>query len=237
MTSAADNGPAWLDRAADRSPAVQRSRDRSARRAAALVDAAHRLMTRKGSAFTTQELVKEAGVALQTFYRHFAGKDQLLLAVFERIISEEAARSARAARRLKDPVDRLRLHVTEPFTSLRGRRNTTQARFMTAEHWRLYQLFPDEMNRARQAYTDLIEQALRTATAAGRLSSTDPAKDAWLINQLVTSAYHHFSFAEDPRRVDEIVDQLWTFCLAAVGGRPEVKGPTDGRREGLSQGP
>ena len=36
---------------------------------------------RKGDAFTTQELVKEAGVALQTFYRYFASKDELLLAV------------------------------------------------------------------------------------------------------------------------------------------------------------
>lgn len=237
MTSAADNGPAWLDRAADRSPAVQRSRDRSALRAAALVDAAQRLMSRKGSAFTTQELVKEAGVALQTFYRHFAGKDQLLLAVIERIIGERAARSAKAARRLKDPVARLRMHVTEPFNGLRGRRDTAQAQFITAEHWRLYQLFPDEVNRARQAYTDLIEQELREATAAGLLSSADPAKDAWLINQLVTSAYHHFAFAEDAQRVDEIVDHLWTFCLAAVGGGLEARRQTDGRREGIHQGP
>ncbi|MFG1921958.1 TetR/AcrR family transcriptional regulator [Cryptosporangium sp. NPDC048952] len=234
MTS---DGSAWLDRAADRSPAVQRSRVRSAQRAAALVDAAHRLMTRKGSAFTTQELVKEAGVALQTFYRHFGGKDQLMLAVFERIIGEQAVKSAKAARRLKDPVARLRLHVTEPFVSLSGGRTTTQARFLTAEHWRLYQIFPDELNRARQAYTDMIEQELRAATAAGLLFSSDPPKDAWLINQLVTSAYHHFSFAEDPRQVDRIVDHLWNFCLAAVGGGPDVRGQTDGRREGLLEGP
>jgi AcrR family transcriptional regulator len=197
------------------------------------VDAAHRLMTTKGAGFTTQDLAKEAGVALQTFYRHFAGKDQLLLAVFERLIGEQAIRSARVSRRVKDPIDRLRMYVTDPFNGLRSKNGTAQARFMTAEHWRLYQLFPDEMNRARQPYADLVEQELRTATAEGRLTSTDPAKDAWLITQLVTSAYHHYAFAEPSQRVEEIVEHLWTFCLAAVGGRPGGREHEDGRREGL----
>ena len=35
----------------------------------AILDAARRLVDDKGEAFTTQELIKEAGVALQTFYR------------------------------------------------------------------------------------------------------------------------------------------------------------------------
>jgi TetR/AcrR family transcriptional regulator len=43
-----------------------------------IIDAARRLIIAQGSSFTTQDLIKEAGVALQTFYRHFAGKDQLL---------------------------------------------------------------------------------------------------------------------------------------------------------------
>ena len=40
-------------------------------------------MAVKGPNFTTQELVKEAGIALQTFYRYFGSKDHLHLAVIE----------------------------------------------------------------------------------------------------------------------------------------------------------
>ena len=74
---------AWAERLADRSPIVQRSRDRSVQQARVLIDAARRLVAEKGENFTTHELVKEAGVALQTFYRYFAGKDELLLAVID----------------------------------------------------------------------------------------------------------------------------------------------------------
>ena len=36
-------------------------------------------------------------------------------------------------------------------------------RFVTAEHWRLYQLFPDEMSHATQAFTDLVLRQLEAA--------------------------------------------------------------------------
>ena len=65
----------WALRAADRSPSVQRSRARSVQRAQQIVLAARRLATVKGANFTIHELVKEAGVALQTFYKHFEGKE------------------------------------------------------------------------------------------------------------------------------------------------------------------
>ena len=78
----------WAERAADRSPTVQRSRDRSVKQAMVLVAAGRRLVFEKGHAFTINELVKEAGVALQTFYRYFSGKDELLLAVLEDLVGE-----------------------------------------------------------------------------------------------------------------------------------------------------
>ena len=70
----------WVERAVDRSAAVQRSRTRIANQVRLMLDAARRLIGDKGD-FTTQDLVSEAGVALQTFYRYFASKDELLLAV------------------------------------------------------------------------------------------------------------------------------------------------------------
>jgi AcrR family transcriptional regulator len=67
---------------------VQRSRTRGVEQARSIVQAARRLIEVKGPAFTTHELVREAGIALQTFYRYFPGKDHLLLAVIEDIIDE-----------------------------------------------------------------------------------------------------------------------------------------------------
>jgi len=118
MSTAETRELGWAERAADQSVAVQRSRARQIEQAKTIVDAAHRLIAERGERFTTQELVKEAGVALQTFYRLFPGKDQLLLAVLEDMIAENCAQYEEAARRLPDPVARLRFYITAALRSI-----------------------------------------------------------------------------------------------------------------------
>lgn len=219
MSSAAPTPLTWADRAAERSPAVQRSRARQVEQAKVVVDAARRLIAERGDGFTTQELVKEAGVALQTFYRLFAGKDQLLLAVFEDMIAEQCSHYEEAARALPDPVARLRFYITEAVRSVGGDSSEgIRPRFVTAEHWRLYQLFPDEMSHATQAFTDLVLRQLEAARDQGLLAPADPERDAWFVTKLVMGVYHHYAFATNTLDAAAIGDQLWAFCCNALGG-------------------
>ncbi|HSA50298.1 MAG TPA: TetR/AcrR family transcriptional regulator [Yinghuangia sp.] len=235
-TPAADAGPpraaaggpeaarprgSWADRAAERSPAVQRSRARSEQQVRAIIGAARRLTTTKGTAFTTSDLTKESGVALQTIYRHFAGKDQILLAVVEELIAEQAERAEKLARHLPDPVSRLRYYVIGTLDSLRHATNLTGAQFMVAEHWRLHQLFPDEIAAANEPYAHLVAAELREAAEQGLLRPRDPDWDAWFVIKLVMSTYHHYAFATASERVDDILEHLWGFCLQAFGSRVE----------------
>lgn len=215
--------PAWADRAAERSRSVQRSRLRTVEQTQAIVAAARRLLKAGATTLTTQELSKEAGIALQTFYRHFSGKDQLLLAVFEDVIAERAAEVEQIARALPDPVARLRFYIVETLRSLQGEDGGIGARFITAEHWRLYQLFPAEMARANQPFADLVEHELREATRAGLLRPTDPAADAWLAMKLVMSVFHHYAFAPAPNDIDDIAEKLWAFCRTAFGCLPSER--------------
>jgi AcrR family transcriptional regulator len=217
MSSAAAPLP-WAERAADRSPAVQRSRARQMEQAQVVVDAARRLIVERGDRFTTQELVKEAGVALQTFYRLFGGKDQLLLAVFEDLIAESCARYEEAARDLPDPVARLRFYIRATVGNIGDTSVGVGPQFVTAQHWRLYQLFPEEMAHATQHFTDLVARQVELAAAEGLLTPRDPQRDAWFVTKLVMAVFHHYAFAgppPDPATVDE---ELWRFCLAALGG-------------------
>jgi TetR/AcrR family transcriptional regulator len=221
---AEDTTATWADRAADRSPSVRRSRTRSAHQVKVIVDAAQRLIEAKGSSFTTQELTKEAGVALQTFYRHFEGKDQLLLAVFEEEVTAGTRRLEAAAGELPDPLARLRFLITSALTLLDGRGVDIAPRFMTAEHWRLHQLFPDEMARINQPFADLVERELREAAAEGLLRPVpDPAHAAWFTMKLVMSTYHHYAFATAHESIADISERLWTFCLAAYTGGQEER--------------
>jgi AcrR family transcriptional regulator len=216
MTASPASPLPWAERAADRSPAVQRSRARQIEQATAIVEAARRLIAERGDRFTTQELVKEAGVALQTFYRLFAGKDQLLLAVFEDLIAESCEQFEEAARELPDPIARLRFYVTVALQSLSGDAADIGPRFVTAEHWRLHQLFPEEMSQATQPFTDLVTRQLEVATAEGLLSSADPSRDAWFVTKLVMAVFHHYAFAERAPDTRAIGDDLWLFCSNAL---------------------
>jgi AcrR family transcriptional regulator len=218
MIAAAASAIPWAERAADRSPVVQRSRARQIEQAKVIVDAARRLIVERGGRFTTQELVKEAGVALQTFYRLFAGKDQLLLAVFEDLIAESCMHYEEAARELPDPVARLQFYVTEALRSVGDGSLDIAPRFVTAEHWRLYQLFPEEMSRATQPFADLVATQLELAVVDGTLAPADPQRTAWFVTKLVMAVFHHYAFADLPDDSTAIRDELWEFCLAAVGG-------------------
>jgi len=217
MSSATASPLPWAERAADRSPAVQRSRARQMEQAHVVVEAAKRLIAERGDSFTTQELVKEAGVALQTFYRIFGGKDQLLLAVFEDLIAENCGRYEDAARDLPDPVARLRFYITAAIESMGDARTGIGAQFVTAQHWRLYQLFPEEMAHATQHFTDLVERQLELATAEGLLAPKDSQRDAWFVTKLVMAVFHSYAFAGPPPDA-ATVDELWQFCLGALGG-------------------
>jgi AcrR family transcriptional regulator len=187
--------------------------------AKALMEAAHRLVLERGENFTTKDLIKEADVALQTFYRHFGGKDQLLIAVVGDLIVGHCDSLAARAAHLDDPVERLHLYVTETLAVLATDRGASGARFMTSQHWRLHQEHPQELAEATRPFADLVQRELEEARDRGLLTPRAPERDAWIINKLVMATYHHLAYAgEDTAQAKALTEDVWQFCLAAVGG-------------------
>jgi AcrR family transcriptional regulator len=187
---------------------------------AAIVAAAERLMTLQGSSFTTLEVTHEAGVAIQTFYRCFESKDKLLLAVFETMTARRIACYREYVEQLPNPVDRLRMCVTAALEG-QGGEAYTEPQFITAEYWRLFELFPDDMTRATQPFVALVERELRAANDRDLLRSDDPANDAWLLTKIVMAVYHHRAFAPLDPRARDAKERTWAFCLAALGAAPQ----------------
>jgi TetR/AcrR family transcriptional regulator len=204
------------ERAAERSVAVQRSRARIANQVRAMLDAALRLIREKGDAFTTQELVKEAGVALQTFYRYFASKDELLLAVIADAMADACVRWSATAGELSDPVARLRYYVTAVIDVLDNEDGDGgTARFIVSTHWRLHRIFPEDLAAAEKPFVDLLLTEVNAGVEAGLLAPANPEWAAWFIAELVRSVYHYYAYA--PRQLD-VKEHLWDFCLTALGG-------------------
>lgn len=223
MTAANIPRVSQVERAVQRSAAVQRSRMRIAEQVRSMLDAARRLIQDKGDEFTIQELAAEAGVALQTFYRYFASKDELLLAVIGDAMTDACGRWAQAAAELPNPLDKLRLYITSTLERLSSDgRDAATTRFIVATHWRLHRNFPTELAAAEQPFVDLLRDAINAAVQAGMLKQPNPEWDSWLLAELVRSVYHYYAFA--PKTGDDlelVKEQLWRFCLTAVGGTPD----------------
>jgi TetR/AcrR family transcriptional regulator len=213
----------WVDRAVDRSAAVQRSRQRIADQVRQLIDAARRLIEATGDDFTTQELAAEAGVALQTFYRYFASKDELLLAVLGDAMTEACARWAQAAAELPDPIARLRYFIVSTLERLDGdSHDAAMSRFVVSTRWRLHRQFPKELAEVEKPFADLVRGEVNAAVADGLLNPPDPQWDSWFVAELVRSVYHYYAFAAHPEgELDVVKEQLWRFCLTALGGAIE----------------
>jgi len=215
MTSADAHSSAWVQRAVERSAAVQRSRSRIAEQMRQMLDAAGSLIEEKGDEFTTQELAARAGVALQTFYRYFSSKDELLLAVIGDAMTDACERWAQIAADLADPLARVRFFILSAL----DRHNAAMSKFVVSTRWRLHRQFPKELAEAEQPFIDLLREAIDDGAAAGLLKPTDSQWDSWFLGELVRSVYHFYAFVDpDPGEMDVVKEQLWRFCLNSLGG-------------------
>jgi AcrR family transcriptional regulator len=185
-----------------------------------MLDAALKLIETKGDEFTTQELVTEAGVALQTFYRYFAGKDELMMAVIGDAMTETCERMAEAAAELPDPLARLRFYITTTLDRLDSSdRSAATSKFIVATRWRLHRLFPEELADAEKPLAELLRAEISAAVDLGLLKGSNPQWDSWFVSELLRSTYHFYAFA--PRSdgdLEAAKEQLWRFSLTALGG-------------------
>jgi AcrR family transcriptional regulator len=204
-------------RIADRSASV----GTEARRARALnavdriIDAGRALTQDQGGAsFTVQHVAERAGVALQTFYRHFRSKDELVLAIFEEAATEGTAEIARAAEAAPEPVQQLKVIVTRavlPDVSV-PRLNVET---MVKEHLRLYQSFPREVEKALLPFRALVADAIRAAQAVGEFPGVEADIEAELVHQLIIAQFHLRALGVVTDH-STAADNLWSFCLGAL---------------------
>jgi TetR/AcrR family transcriptional regulator len=220
VTTAGLPSEEWVDRAVERSAAVQRSRVRIAQQMRQMLDAARRLIATNDGEFTTQELASEAGVALQTFYRYFASKDELLLAVIGDVMSEACERWSEAAGELSDPLDRLRYYITSTLDGLDGEGgHAAAARFIVSTRWQLHRQFPTELAETERPFVDLLRGEVSRAIDMGLLKCPDSEWDPWFIAELARSVFHFYTFAaRADDELEQVRERLWRFCLTALGG-------------------
>lgn len=152
------------------------------------------------------DIVAAAGTSNAAFYRYFAGKDELLLAVMERGVAVLTTYLERQMAEKHDPGEQIAAWIEGALAQVGEPRRTARSRAVLSQ----FTATPDAQITAPMR--DLLVAPLT------ELGSTDPQRDADAVFTTVSGAIRqHASAATQPDTAE--VGHLVAFCLAAVGPR------------------
>jgi AcrR family transcriptional regulator len=180
----------------------------------ALVSAAQALAS--DGDFTVKQVVDKAGVALQTFYRHFGSKDELVLAVLEENLLRGNRTIAESADREGTALERLAAVIRAPLLMATSAESLPGLRFHARERVRLSEQFPSEVEACLSPYRNLVIEYLKAAVEAGEIFPVDVVRDAEIILHLVLTYTHSVAASALPYDATDAAEYLWSFCYAAL---------------------
>lgn len=202
----------WEERALARS--LEGARIRAAAHARQLVDAARQLALASGdSSFTVAQVARQAGVSVKTFYRQFARKDELLLALFEYDSRRGVERLRTAVESSDDPLTRLRAYVVGLLGFLTEARD--YAAMLVREHLRLAAAYPIELNQSLEPLLTLLTDEIEAAARTGAIRPAD-RRDAVVVLNLVLAHLHALALGQLDEEPTETAERLWRFCADAL---------------------
>src|SRR5258708_36323343 len=166
LASAPDDEPAWKQRAVERS--TRAAKLRAEQRVQRFLDAAQALITRTGSTdFTVQQVVDASKQSLRSFYQHFDGKHELLLALFHDALRRATEQIRAAALIQEDPLDRVKVSVQLLFELSRPDPGARRPLF-TDFAPRLLTSHPTEVRGAHAPLLALLTRLLTAPAEAGQ---------------------------------------------------------------------
>ena len=217
----------WRELAVARS--LDPARARAEKRVQRFLDAALELMASSTEKeFTVQEVVERSGQSLRSLYQYFAGKYELLLALFEESVRSTALRLHEAVAEETDPLERLRRFAVEYYLvchpAPKPKAGGKAAAPTPALNDFAQQLLTEHPKEASSGFAPLValaEELLRDAADAGHLrGDVDLHRTAGVLVQAIS--FHTFaatisgtSLKGDPTVAAE---ELWSLLLHGLAG-------------------
>ncbi|MFC4503479.1 MULTISPECIES: TetR/AcrR family transcriptional regulator [Streptomyces] len=217
--------PAWRQRAVERS--TRAAKARAEQRVQRFLDAAQELIADKGTTdFTVQEVVERSRQSLRSFYQHFDGKHELLLALFEDALSRSAVEIRESAATGRDPLERLRIAVDLLFHSSEPKPGA-QSPLFTDFAIQLLVSHPDQVATAHLPLLGFFTELVEEAVAAGQAVAPKPRRTASLIMQtaMFTARAPSAPVGAHPSPISS--DEVWAFCLGGITGGAPAEEPAE----------
>ena len=222
---ASTEGSSWRELAVARS--LDPARVRAEKRVQRFLDAALELMQRSpDKEFTVQEVVERSGQSLRSFYQYFAGKHELLLALFEESVRSTAEHLRTLVDEETTPAARLHRCATEyylicrPSSKPRPAKNRPTPVAMAEFAQQLLTSHPDEASRAFAPLVSLLTDLLDDAAEAGAIRPglqhahiAGVVLQAIMFNAFTTT----ISGAAGRQSGPEAAEELWDVVFHGIG--------------------
>jgi len=210
--------------------AVARSLDsarvRSEGRVQRFLDAGFELLSSadSGKEFTVQEVVDRSGQSLRSFYQYFAGKHELLLALFDEAIRSTADRLEERIADAGTPLERLHRFVVEYYLSClpapKGRASKNNPTPVLAEFsHELLTAHQEEAARAFVPLVSLLEKVLAEAVEVGVLRrglTPEGTTSTVLATIMFNAAYAATISGSEPDEPAQAAEGIWEFVSRGI---------------------
>ncbi|HEV7761615.1 MAG TPA: TetR/AcrR family transcriptional regulator [Acidimicrobiales bacterium] len=221
--SSRETTTSWRELAVARS--LDPARVRAEKRVQRFLDAALELMMNSsGKEFTVQDVVERSGQSLRSFYLYFAGKYELLLALFEESVRSTAAHLEQVVADDDEPLARLRRFTVEYYRLCQPSPKARSAAkapgpAMAEFAQQLLTQHPKEASRAFVPLVEILEQLLDDAAAAGTIrSGLSHRRLAGIMLQSVMFNLFAATISGSPAGEDDgaRADEYWDLVLEGI---------------------
>jgi len=166
------------------------------------------------------EIVAEAGLSNQAFYRHFHSKDELLLAIVDDGQRQLVGYLEHQMAKETSGLAQIRRWVDGIMSQAVNKRAAQATRNVALNSDRLRELFPDEFRCLERFIEAPLRAALVLAAEQGEIPRGDDERDAQAIFRLAVRTMEAFVIdRERPSRDD--LTHVRAFIAAALGARTQ----------------
>ncbi|OBF26728.1 TetR family transcriptional regulator [Mycobacterium sp. ACS1612] len=173
--------------------------------------------------FTVLEVVERSKTSLRSFYQHFSTKDELLLALIDKIMSESTRKWREDTAGLKAAAA-LRVLIDGICTPAESTTQDRVNRGLTSYNDRLAETLPGEYARVLSPLHDLIKDIITRGIADGVFpSGIDIDATAALIMQSALGAMRLQVLGAELNGVPITADHIYQFCIGGLHGQADLR--------------
>jgi AcrR family transcriptional regulator len=211
-----DNGSPWQERAVARSLGAARAR--ALAHSSQFLAAAMELAEETGRLdFTVRRLVDKSKLSTKAFYQYFGSKEDLLLAMYENLISQFVDDLRREVLEPPEPLEQLETFC-RAYLARAASSYAVGGRALTVYHLKLEIDRPADFVKSFAPQTRLLTEVLTACAEAGVVRiDLKPPQLALLMSSTLMSLAQMGVLRTDTEQPELNADDVWSWCRQAVG--------------------